>query len=120
MFWKSGWRYHDRSIYISRLDVLELSAQPIGEKEEKFMPKKIISRDYPWPEEHKEPAWKRVIDKLQTPEELVFRAKTQPVTVPVSAKTMDMYKKYARKHHIPVEHMVGAVIDAYAHNTFSG
>ncbi len=83
------------------------------------MPKKIVHSDYPWLDEGKEPEWKRVVDTLPKPKDLVFRIKTQPITVPVNEKTMELYKKYARKHHIPVEHMMGAIIDAYAQNTLS-
>jgi len=83
------------------------------------MPKKIVHRDYPWLDEGSEPEWTRAVDALPKPKDLVFRIKTQPITVSVSEKTTGVYKKYARKPHIPVEHVMGAIIDVYARNTLS-
>lgn len=77
------------------------------------MRKKIVHEEYPWPE-NKPEGLRGVVDFLPKPEDLVFRVKTTPITVPISEKSLAFYQKYAKKHNIAFESMLCAVLDAYA------
>lgn len=91
-------------------------AQPIGGKVEKYMRKKIVHDEYPWPEAGIK-GFKKIADFLPKPEELVFRIKKEEVTLPVSEHSLAFYRKYAKKHNIAFEDMLGAILDAYAQHS---
>lgn len=57
---------------------------------------------------------KRVKDFLPPPEDLVLREEQVKVTISLSRKSVDFFKKVARKNHTPYQRMIREVLDRYA------
>ena len=56
----------------------------------------------------------RVIpDFLPRPEELVFRDEGVKVTIALSKRSVDYFKREARKHHTQYQRMIRRLLDAY-------
>ena len=79
----------------------------IGEKERKFMKKKIEYSD--------EPMGKvRVVsDFLPSPDELAFREETVKVTLQLSRASVEYFKQKAKLHHTPYQRMIRRLLDEY-------
>lgn len=57
----------------------------------------------------------RVIeDFLPPPEELVMREDTVKVTLALSRRSVDFFKRAAKKRSVPYQRMIRALVDAYA------
>ena len=82
-------------------------APVIGEKERRYMKKKIKYSDEPLGEV------KRVADFLPSPEELVFKDETVKVTISLSKSSIDFFKDLARKHGTPYQKMIRRLLDEY-------
>ena len=57
----------------------------------------------------------RVIDDfLPTPEELVFKEDNVKVTLGLSKRSVEFFKKEAKKHHTQYQKMIRRLLDLYA------
>jgi len=56
----------------------------------------------------------RVIDDfLPSPEELVFKEDTLKVTIGLSRRSIDFFKREAKKHHTQYQKMIRRLLDYY-------
>jgi predicted DNA binding CopG/RHH family protein len=55
-----------------------------------------------------------VEDFLPAPSELVFREETEKVTIALSKRSVDFFKKEARLHGTQYQRMIRALLDRYA------
>lgn len=53
-------------------------------------------------------------DFLPPPEKLVLREDTVKVTLSLSSRSVDFFKRAAKKQHVPYQRMIRALVDAYA------
>ena len=70
------------------------------------MKKKIIYTDEPIKS-------KKIKDFLPSPEELVFKNDKKRVTITLSQKSINFFKKKAKKHKAPYQAMIRNLIDHY-------
>jgi predicted DNA binding CopG/RHH family protein len=62
-----------------------------------------------------EPVEARIIkDFLPPPEQLVLREPTVRVSLRLSQRSVDFFKRHARKGHTPYQTMIRRVLDLYA------
>ena len=54
-----------------------------------------------------------VPDFLPPPEELVFKDLGVKVTIALSLRSVEFFKREARKHHTPYQRMIRQLLDAY-------
>jgi hypothetical protein len=57
---------------------------------------------------------KVVKDFLPPPEKLVLRESNVKVTLSLSQRSVDFFKRAAKKQHVPYQRMIRALVDAYA------
>jgi predicted DNA binding CopG/RHH family protein len=57
---------------------------------------------------------KLVRDFLPPPEKLVMRESNVKVTLSLSRRSIDFFKREAHKHRVPYQRMIRALVDAYA------
>jgi predicted DNA binding CopG/RHH family protein len=80
--------------------------QGIGEKEGRFMKKKIVYTD--------EPINCRVIDNfLPPPEELVLKEEKVKVTIALSKSSIEFFKQEAKKNDTNYQKMIRNLLDIY-------
>ena len=84
------------------------SEPDIGEKENKFMKSKI---EYTKGEIGKV---KIIKDFLPPPSELVLRDDNVKVTLSLSRRSIDFFKREAKKQSVPYQKMIRALVDGYA------
>jgi hypothetical protein len=86
----------------------EFLGQDTGAKESKYMSGKIKYTD--------EPLGKlRIVpDFLPPPEDLVFKDEGVKVTIALSRRSMDFFKREARKRNTPYQRMIRLLLDTYA------
>ena len=53
-------------------------------------------------------------DFLPPPDRLVFRESNVKVTLSLSRKSVDFFKREAKRQHVPYQRMIRALVDAYA------
>ena len=53
-------------------------------------------------------------DFLPSPEELAFREESVKVTIGLSKRSVQFFKKQARKHHTQYQKMIRRLVDQYA------
>ena len=53
-------------------------------------------------------------DFLPPPDQRVFRESNVKVTLSLSQKSVDFFKREAKKQHVPYQRMIRALVDAYA------
>ena len=53
-------------------------------------------------------------DFLPPPEELVLRESNVKVTLSLSSRSVDFFKRAAKKQRVPYQRMIRALVDAYA------
>ena len=56
----------------------------------------------------------RVEDFLPAPEDLVPREDNVKVTLALSRRSLDFFKREAKKRHVPYQRMIRALVDTYA------
>lgn len=79
----------------------------IGVRAEKFMKKKIEYTDEPIGKS------RRVKDFLPPPEELVLKENNTKVTISLSHRSIEFFKKEAKKHHTQYQKMIRNLLDEY-------
>lgn len=57
---------------------------------------------------------KVVRDFLPPPDQLVLRQENVKVTLSLSRRSVEFFKREAGKHHVPYQRMIRALVDAYA------
>jgi predicted DNA binding CopG/RHH family protein len=63
----------------------------------------------------------RVIeDFLPSPADLVPREENVKVTLLLSRRSLDFFKREARKHRVPYQRMIRALVDTYAERQVGG
>lgn len=55
-----------------------------------------------------------VKDYLPPPDKLVLRESNVKVTLSLSSRSVDFFKREAQKQHVPYPRMIRALVDAYA------
>jgi predicted DNA binding CopG/RHH family protein len=55
-----------------------------------------------------------VSDFLPSPNELVRRTKKEKITISIDKDSLDLYKKYAKKHNTKYQPMINGVLSSYA------
>jgi hypothetical protein len=53
-------------------------------------------------------------DFLPPPEKLVLRESNVKVTLSLSQRSVEFFKREAKKQHVPYQRMIRALVDAYA------
>ncbi|HUY68088.1 MAG TPA: CopG family transcriptional regulator [Alphaproteobacteria bacterium] len=56
----------------------------------------------------------RVKDFLPPPSQLVKRPSTVKITLEVTRDSLEAFKKWAKREHVPYQRMIRGLIDAYA------
>jgi hypothetical protein len=51
---------------------------------------------------------------LPPPDKLVLRESNVKVTLSLSSRSVDFFKRQAQKQHVPYQRMIRALVDAYA------
>jgi predicted DNA binding CopG/RHH family protein len=54
-----------------------------------------------------------IADTLPPPDQLVPRDDTVKVTLALSRRSVDFFKREAAKHHVPYQRMIRALVDEY-------
>jgi predicted DNA binding CopG/RHH family protein len=81
--------------------------QVIGERERKFMKRKIRYTNEPLGDV-------RIVDDfLPSPSELAFNEEQVKVTIGLSKSSVDFFKKQAKKHRTQYQKMIRRLIDIY-------
>ena len=57
---------------------------------------------------------KVIEDFLPSPDALVLREDNVKVTLSLSQRSVDYFKRAARQHRVPYQRMIRALVDAYA------
>ena len=57
---------------------------------------------------------KVIADFLPSPEELAYKEDSVKVTITLSRRSVEFFKRMARKHHTPYQKMIRRLLDAYA------
>ena len=58
----------------------------------------------------------RAADVLPPPEELAMPEETVKVTIALTKRSLDFFKREARKHHSKYQKMIRELVDRYARN----
>jgi predicted DNA binding CopG/RHH family protein len=87
----------------------EFLALAIGEKESRFMKKKMV--EYSKGEIGKV---KIVKDFLPAPSELVLKDDNVKVTLSLSRRSIEFFKREAKQQRVPYQKMIRALVDGYA------
>ena len=53
-------------------------------------------------------------DFLPPPDKLVLRESNVKVTLSLSSRSVDFFKREAKRQHVPYQRMIRALVDAYA------
>jgi predicted DNA binding CopG/RHH family protein len=62
---------------------------------------------------------KIVKDFLPPPSQLVLRDDNVKVTLSLSRRSVDFFKREAKKHHVPYQKMIRALVDGYTEKVSS-
>jgi predicted DNA binding CopG/RHH family protein len=57
---------------------------------------------------------------LPAPDDLVLREDNVKVTLSLSRRSLDFFKREAKKRHVPYQRMIRALVDTYAEKQASG
>lgn len=55
-----------------------------------------------------------VKDFLPTPDKLVHKVEKEKITIAVDKRSLELYKKYAKKHNAKYQTMINGVLSSYA------
>lgn len=81
--------------------------QAIGEKDGKYMRKKIKYSNEPLGE------LQIIDDFLPSPEELIFKEDNVKITIALSKSSVDFFKREAKKHQTQYQKMIRRLLDVY-------
>lgn len=85
----------------------------IGGKVEKYMSNDNYTNA---PEDVKESLENPIFvsDLLPSPEEFVRKSKKEKITISLDKDSLDLYKRYAKKHNTKYQTMINGVLGSYA------
>lgn len=86
----------------------------IGGKEGKYMSNTINYSDAPTDIEQPLDNATIVDDFLPSPTELVSRVEKEKITIAVDKHSLELFKKYAKKHNTKYQPMINGVLSSYA------
>jgi predicted DNA binding CopG/RHH family protein len=86
----------------------------IGGKERKYMSNTINYTDAPIDIEQSLDNATIISDFLPSPAELVSRGEKEKITISVDKRSLDLFKKYAKKHNTKYQPMINGVLSSYA------
>ena len=86
----------------------------IGGKERNYMSNTINYTDAPADIEQSLDNAVVVSDVLPNPAELVSRVEKEKITIAVDKHSLDLFKKYAKKHNTKYQPMINGVLNSYA------
>ncbi len=55
-----------------------------------------------------------VVDLLPTPDKLVRKTEKTKITIAIDKNSLELYKKYAKKHNAKYQTMINGVVGSYA------
>jgi uncharacterized protein (DUF4415 family) len=58
-------------------------------------------------------------DFLPSPEEFVHKTKKEKITIAIDKDSLDLYKRYAKKHNAKYQSMINGVLSSYAEKFLS-
>jgi predicted DNA binding CopG/RHH family protein len=97
------------------------SEQDYGEKEGNDMKKKTVYTDAPADIDAALDEAIRIKDFLPSPEELArTETTTSKVTISLTTRSLDLFRRYARKRGARYQTMIRRLIDSYAERTLAG
>lgn len=85
----------------------------IGGKEKKDMNKKIIYTKAP-EEINNISSEERINDFLPPPDKLILKTPKIKVTITLNTRSIEFFKKYAKKYNVKYQTMINEVLDQYA------
>ena len=88
----------------------ESLVQDIGEKERKFMNKKVKYTDEPLED------MKIIVDFLPSPKDLIPKEENIKITISLTKESVDFFKEEAKKHHTQYQKMIRNLLDVYANS----
>jgi predicted DNA binding CopG/RHH family protein len=84
------------------------------------MKKKIVYTRAPKDVEDALDAAVRIHDFLPSPHELIAKEKkATKVTIALSTRSLDLFRRYARKHNAKYQTMIRRLVDSYAERTLA-
>jgi len=86
----------------------------IGGKGEKDMNEKMIYTDAPQSVSESILSEEKIVDFLPPPDQLVRKNPKIKVTITLSSKSVDFFKKSAKKNKVKYQTMINEVLDQYA------
>ena len=88
--------------------------QDIGEKERKDMKKKTIYTNAPDDISDSLGSAEKVFDFLPPPDQLIKKNPKIKVTITLNSRSVEFFKKYAKKKNVKYQTMINEVLDQYA------
>jgi len=88
--------------------------QDIGERVKIGMKKKIIYTSAPEDISQMLNSGDRVTDFLPPPDQLVKKSPKIKITITLNSRSIDFFKKYAKKNNVKYQTMINEVLDQYA------
>ena len=85
-----------------------------GEKERRGMKKKTIYTNAPVDSLEGIISGEKVYDFLPPPDQLVKKNPKIKVTITLNSRSVDFFKKYAKKNNVKYQTMINEVLDQYA------
>ncbi len=101
------------SVLPYEITVSAYSVPGTGEKEKSVMKKKIIYEKAPDGIDETIITSKLIEDILPPPDKLVKKEETVKVTISLSQKSVNFFKKRAEKQGVPYQNMIKSLIDKY-------
>lgn len=88
--------------------------QDIGGKERRYMNNVVNYTDAPADIERALESATVIDDFLPSPEQLASRVGKEKITIAVDRRSLDLFKKYAKKHNTKYQPMINGVLSSYA------
>lgn len=85
-----------------------------GGKERKYMSNNVNYTDAPKDLEQSLEEAVAVNDLLPSPSELVRKVEKEKITIAIDKHSLNLFRKYAKKHNAKYQNMINGVLDAYA------
>ncbi len=86
----------------------------IGGKERRYMSNTVNYTDAPSDIEQSLEEAIVISDFLPSPDELVRKTEKEKITIAIDRRSLDLYKRYAKKHNAKYQTMINGVLGSYA------
>jgi len=94
--------------------VSALLVPDIGEKEQNDMTNKVNYTDAPTEIAEALENAGALEDFLPSPEQLIFKTEKEKITIAIDKNSLELFKKYAKKHGAKYQTMINGVLSSYA------